>query len=171
MSNVTLEVQLSPSEMARIKAILQRVEPKLRNSLARDLRKNLKPVADNIVGAFPSQAPLSGMAPRWGGVDAKVVTNSMAKPGRALALFSVRANPASFARLLSITERAGSRSGGFTAQGKAMISNSKGGLQERFPLDGSGGRFVFRAFRSNLPMALRITREAIDRFTDKFNRS
>ena len=170
-ANVSIETSLSPQEVARVRAIMNRVDPKLRASLARDLRRSLTPLANNIVSAFPTQAPLSGMTERWGGITAKVSTSSMAKPGRALALFTVRANPAGFARLLSITERAGSRSQGITPQGKAMISNPRGGLQERYPLDGSGGRFVFRAFRQQLPDAVRIAREAIDRFIDKFNRS
>lgn len=167
--NVKLEVQLSPAEMARIKAILQRVDPKMRASLAKDLRRDLKPIANNIVSAFPTTAPLSGLAPRWGGVSAKVTTNSMARPGRALALFRVFANPAGFARLLSITERAGSRSDGFTPQGQAMIRALQS--PDRWPLDGRGGRFVFRPFRRQLPEAIDITRKAINRFIDKFNRS
>jgi hypothetical protein len=109
------------------------------------------------------------MAPRFGSVTAKVTTNSMARPGRALALFSVRANPGGFARLLSITERAGSRSDGFTPQGRAMIQALQS--PSRFPLDGKGGRFVFKPFRQNLPKAVGIAMDAIDRFIDKFNRS
>ena len=167
MSNVSIDAQLPPGEVAKVRAILNRVDPELRKALAKDLRRDLKPVANNIAGAFPSQSPLSGMTARWGGVSAKVTTNSMARPGRALALFSVKANPAGFARLLSITERAGSRSNGFTPQGSAMIR----GLQSRYPLDGKGGRFVFRPFRANLPKAVDIARDAIDRFIDKFNRS
>jgi hypothetical protein len=170
MANVSIEAQLPPSEVVKVRAILNSVDPKLRVALAKDLRTGLKPIAGDIQAAFPS-APLPGMAPRWGSVTAKVTTNSMARPGRALALFSVSANPAGFARLLSITERAGSRSDGFTPQGRAMISNPKGGLQERFPLDGKGGRFVFKPFRQNLPKAVEIARDAIDRFINQFNRS
>ena len=165
MSNVSMDAQLSPQEVARVRAILNRVDPELRKALAKDLRTDLKPIANAIQGAFP-QAPLSGLAPRWGNVSAKVTTNSMARPGRALALFSVRANPGGFARLLAITERAGSRSSGFTPQGRVMTRE----LEDRFPLDGRGGRFVFRPFRRNLPKAVDITRQAIDRFVDKFNR-
>ena len=169
MSNVSIDAQLPPGEVAKVRAILNRVDPELRKALAKDLRSDLKPIANSIQGAFPSRAPLSGLAPRWGSVTAKVTTNSMARPGRALALFSVRANPAGFARLLSITERAGSRSSGLTRQGQAMISALQS--PSRFPLDGKGGRFIFRPFRANLPKAVDIAREAIDRFIEKFNRS
>ena len=168
MSNVSLETELPQSEIIRLRVILNSVDPKLRASLAKDLRTGLKPIADQIAGAFPS-APLSGMAPRWGSVSAKVTTNSMARPGRGLAVFRVSANPSGFARLLSITERAGSRSDGFTPQGRAMIRTLN--RPDRFPLDGRGGRFVFRPFRRNLPQAVNIALEAIDRFIEKFNRS
>ena len=169
MSNVSIDARLSPAEVARVRAMLKAVDPKLRQTLARDLRRSLTPIANNIVGAFPSQAPLSGMAPRWGGITAKVATSGKGGPGRALALFKVSANPAGFARLLSITERAGSRSGGFTPQGEAMIRALQS--PSRYPLDGKGGRFVFRSFRQQLPDAVRIAREAIDRFVERLNRS
>jgi len=168
MSNVSLEAELPQSEIIRVRVILNSVDPKLRASLAKDLRTGLQPIANQIAGAFPS-APLSGMEPRWGGVSAKVTTNSMARPGRGLAVFRVAANPGGFARLLSITERAGSRSDGFTPQGRSMISTLQS--PSRYPLDGSGGRFVFRAFRRNLPQAVGVAMEAIDRFIEKFNRS
>jgi hypothetical protein len=168
MSNVSLEAQLPQSEIIRLRVILNSVDPKLRASLAKDLRTGLRPIADNIQSAFPS-APLSGMETRWGGVTAKVTTNSMARPGRGLAVFRVSANPAGFARLLSITERAGSRSDGFTPQGRSMINTLNS--PSRYPLDGRGGRFIFRPFRRNLPQAVNIALAAIDRFIDKFNRS
>ena len=169
MSNVRIDAQLSPAEVARVRGMLKVVDPKLKAALARDLRRRLTPIANNIVGDFPAQSPLSGMATRWGGVTAKVSASAKPGPGRALALFKVSANPASFARLLSITERAGSRSSGITPQGEAMIR----GLErpDRFPLDGKGGRFLFKSFRRHLPRAVEIARESIDRFVDKLNRS
>jgi hypothetical protein len=170
MDVVNIQVEIPPARLAEVRAMLARVDPKLKTALAKDLRTGLSPIASRIVADFPKVAPLSGMGPRWGQVSAKVVTNSMAKPGRALALINVRGETA-FARLLSITERAGSRSNGFSGRGRAMISNPRGGLQERFPLDGKGGRFVFRSFRSHLPEAIAVAMKSIDRFIDNFNRS
>ncbi len=157
---------LPEKEVRRVQKQLEKVDPDLRKSLAKDLRTDLKPVSSKIVSDFPA-SPLSGMDARWGNVTAKIVTNSMARPGKALALFSVKANPGSFARLLSITERAGSRSDGFIPQGEAMIRT----LQQRHPLDGKGGRFVFKSFREQLGDIRGIARDAIDRFTTKLNRS
>jgi len=167
---IELEIEIPPARLAEVRAMLSRVDPKLKTALAKDLRTGLAPIASKIVSDFPKEAPLSSMRPRWGQVSSKVVTNSMAKPGKALALITVRGETA-FARLLSITERAGSRSAGFTPYGRAMISNPRGGLQERFPLDGKGGRFVFRSFRAQLPAAIAVAMKSIDKFIDSFNRS
>lgn len=161
-----IEAQISPATLAKTRAMLERVDPQLKRALAKDLRTGLGPTANKIVGDFPRRGPLSGMSSRWGTVSGKVVTNSMAKPGRAIATINVSGDPG-FARLLSITERAGSRSAGFTPQGRAMITN----LQSRFPLDGKGGRFVFSSFRTHLPEAVGVALKAIDRFIDNFNRS
>jgi hypothetical protein len=167
---IELEIEIPPARLAEVRAMLARVDPKLKRALAKDLRVGLADTAGKIVADFPKEAPLSGMNSRWGRVSAKVVTNSMSKAGIALSLINVTGE-ASFARLLSITERAGSRSNGFTRFGSAMISNPRGGLQERYPLDGKGGRFVFRSFRSHLPGAIQVALKSIDKFIDNFNRS
>jgi hypothetical protein len=164
--NTRISAEIPPATIAKTRAMLARVDPNLKRALAKDLRSGLSPTASKIVSDFPRQAPLSGMTPRWGNVSAKVVTNSMAKPGRAIATINVSGGT-EFARLLAITERAGSRSSGFVPRGRAMIQN----LQERFPLDGRGGRFVFKSFRQHLPDAIDVALKSIDRFIDNFNRS
>jgi len=162
---VNIDMKLTPQKLAEVRAILNRVEPALKSQLAKELRVGLNPVVSKIVGDYPKQAPLSGMASRWGTVSGKVVTNSMSKPGKALALINVSGG-SSFGRLLSITERAGSRSKGISPSGKAMIEN----LQRRHPLDGKGGRFVFKSFRTQKPEILAIALRSIDNFIAKLNR-
>lgn len=166
---IALDVEIPPAEVAKVQAMLKSVEPKLRRSLSRDLNKSLKPTAAQIVSDFPA-APLSGLESRWGGVSAKVRVDLNGPPNKALARIIVKADPPSFARLLSITERAGSRSGGFTPQGRAMISNSRGGLQERKPLVGRGGRFLFKSFFEQRNNVNRQVIDALERFVSKFNK-
>jgi hypothetical protein len=75
-----------------------------------------------------------------------------------------------FARLLSITERAGSRSGGYTPSGKAMIKGPTGkGLQDRYPLVGRGGRFIWKAFLSELPELQEVSIKIVNDFVDDVN--
>lgn len=165
---ISIDVELSPAELAKLQAMLNSVEPKLRRSLSRDLHKSLRGIAQNIDADFPP-APMSGLAPRWGRITTTVGVDFNGPPSKALARFIVKAEP-TFARLFAITERAGSRTGGYTPQGMNLISNPRGGLQERFPLQGKGGRFAFASYyRQRVDVAQRV-REAVDRFLDKFNK-
>ena len=166
---LVLDIEIPPAEIAKIQGMLKVLEPKLRRSLSRDLNKSLKPVAAQIVADFPS-APLSGLASRWGRISAAVRVDVNGPPNKALARFIIKADPPEFARLLSITERAGSRSKGLTPQGRNLISNSKGGLQERKPLVGAGGRFAFKSYFDQRNDVSRKVVDALARFIDKFNR-
>ena len=166
---IELDVQIPPAEIARVQGMLKVLEPKLRRSLSRDLNDSLKSNAAQIVKDFPP-APMSGLASRWGGVTAAVRIDLNGPPNKALARFIIKADPPSFARLLSITERAGSRSNGLTPQGRNLISNSKGGLQERNALVGRGGRFLFKSFFAQRNDMARKVLDAIDRFVVKFNK-
>lgn len=166
---ISLDVEIPPAEVAKVQAMLKLVEPKLRRSLSRDLHKSLKPIAQQIEADFPP-APMSGLASRWGSVTAKVGVNFNGPPKKALARFMIKADPPSFARLLSITERAGSRTEGYTPQGRNLISNPRGGLQQRAPLVGRGGRFVFASFHRQRDDVTRRVLAALDRFVDNFNK-
>jgi hypothetical protein len=165
---ISIDVALSPAELAKVQAMLKLVEPKLRRSLSRDLHKSLRPVAEKIDSDFPS-APMSGLASRWGRITTKVGVDFNGPPNKALARFIVKAEPG-FERLFAITERAGSRTRGYTPQGMKLISNSRGGLQERFPLEGKGGRFAFASFFKQRVDVAKKVRDAVDRFIDKFNK-
>jgi hypothetical protein len=167
---IVLDVQIPPAEIAKIQGMLKLLEPKLRRSLSRDLNKTLKPTAAQIVADFPA-APMSGLKSRWGGVSAAVRVDLNGPPNKALARFIIKADPPSFARLLSITERAGSRSRGFTPQGMNLITNSKGGLEDRHPLvKGRGGRFLFASYYNQRNDVARKVLDAIERFINKFNK-
>jgi hypothetical protein len=166
---IALDVEIPPAEIAKVQAMLKRLEPSLRKNLSRDLNNSLKPTAAQIVKEFPP-APMSGLAPRWGGVKAAVRVDLNGPPNKALARFIIKADPPSFARLLSITERAGSRSSGLTPQGTNLISNSRGGLQQRNPLVGRGGRFLFKSFFDQRNDVSRKVIQALERFVDKFNK-
>lgn len=166
---ITLDVQLSPAQIAEVQAMLKLLDPKIRRSLSRTLNNTLKSNAQQIVKDFPGP-PMSGLAPRWGGITAAVRVDVNGPPNKALARFIVKANPPSFAKLLSITERAGSRSGGLTPQGSNLISNPRGGLQERQPLVGRGGRFVFASFyKQRRDVSAKVV-DALNKFITDFNK-
>lgn len=169
VDGIELDIEIPPAEIAKIQAMLKLVEPRLRRSLSRDLHKSLRPVAEQIMSEFPP-APMSGLASRWGTVTAKVGVDFNGPPNKALARFVIKGEPG-FERLLSITERAGSRTEGYTPQGRKLISNSRGGLEERNPLvKGRGGRFLFASFYKQRNDVAQRVLDALDRFIDKFNK-
>ena len=141
----------------------KQIDPKLKARMQRDLRTKLRPMADKIAGQVPNTGPLSRMTPRWGTAQAKVTTAPGSKAGRAIVMIAV--SGPGFERILSITERAGSRSSGFTNSGKAMIT----ALQERYPLVGKGGRFIWKAFLRNQPMLNATSIQIINDFVDDIN--
>lgn len=144
------------------------IDPKLKARMQRDLRTQLRPMADKIAGKVPNTGPLSGMTPRWGTAQAKVTTAPNSRAGRAIVMIAV--SGPGFARMLSITERAGSRTGGYTASGKAMINGPSGkGLQDRYPLVGKGGRFIWKAFLGYLPVLSQVSIKIINDFVDDVN--
>lgn len=162
---VELDVKIPPRTEGRLRRTIAKVPKGVRRQLSNDLRRELKPIAARVAAGVPNQAPLSGMAPRWGGAEAEVKTFPAGKPGRAIATINVYGEDQKFNRLLAITERAGSRSEGISPRGKAMISN----LEERYPLVGQGGRFIWKAWLKHRPEAVGRAIDSINRFVDKMN--
>ena len=119
------------------------LDPKLKKKMQRDLRTKLRPMAE-------------------------VTTATASRAGRAIVMISV--SGPGFARILSITERAGSRTNGYTASGKAMINGPTGkGLQDRYPLVGRGGRFIWKAFLQYQPLLRATSISIVNDFIDEAN--
>jgi hypothetical protein len=98
---------------------------------------------------------------------AEIKTFPKGRPGRAIATIRVMGDSGGFAKLLSITELAGSVTpGGYSKRGASMISV----LQEDYPLVGKGGRFVWKAWLKVRPEAVGLAIASINRFVEKFNR-
>lgn len=147
---------------------MKKLDPKLKAKMQRDLRNKLRPMADKIAGAVPSSGPLSKMTPRWGNAQAKVQTATGRRAGGAIVMISV-AGPG-FEKILAITERAGSRTKGYTPSGRAMINGPTGkGLQDRYPLVGKGGRFIWKAFLRYQPILVAVSSDIVNDFIDEAN--
>lgn len=163
---IQLDIVIPKKTERELQRTLKKIDPKLKRKLSSHLRGGLNPIADKVAQGVPSQAPLSGMTGRWGAVSAKVRTFPAARPGRAIALINVSGDDRAFNRLLAITERAGSRTPGLTNVGRIMTSV----LEDRYPLVGSGGRFVWKAWLKHRPQAVAIAIEGINKFVDTVNR-
>lgn len=161
-----MDIQIPPKTERELRAVLNKIEPGVRRQLSTKLRSGLKPIAAKVTAGIPVQAPLSGMAQNWGAAQAKVATYPKAPPGRAIATIKVSADSSRFAKYLSLTELAGYITPqGFTRTGRAMINN----LQERYPLVGRGGRFIWKAWLKARPGAVAIAIDSINDFVTKFN--
>ena len=109
---------------------------------------------------------MSGMAMTWGYVKSSIRTNPRAKDGRAIAIIAIAGENKQFNRTLAITERAGSRTAGYTASGRRMTQV----LQDRYPLVGRGGRFVWKAWLKHKPEAMRGALTILNNFVAQYNR-
>ena len=127
----------------------------------------MKPIAQQIANAVPSVAPLSGMTPRWGYAKSNVRTFLNARPGRAIATINVQGDGYAFTRLLAITERAGSRTEGYSRRGRDMIRALN--FPDRYPMDGKGGRFIWAAWMKYRPLAKQAALDIINRWTFEIN--
>lgn len=163
-------VQLSIEVPTRTRIIVQRelnrLPDQVKKELSSNLRKALKGPAANIVADFPKRAPMSGMESTWGYVNASIRTNPKAKDGRAIAIIAVAGEDKAFNRTVAITERAGSRTAGYTASGRRMTKV----LQDRYPLVGKGGRFIWKSWLKHKPEAIRGALLILNAFVEKYNR-
>lgn len=163
---VQLEIKLPQKTINQVQYRLATLDPQVRKELAKDLRTALKGPAASIVADFPRQAPMSGMTPRWGRVKASIRTNPMAAQGRAIAIIGVAGEDKGFNRTVAITERAGSRTEGYTKQGRVMTRV----LEDRYPLVGKGGRFIWKAWLKHKPKAVAGALAILNKFVEKYNR-
>ena len=146
--------------------------------MRKDLRTSLSPFTKQIADAVPSTPPLSGFgdgdfghsgATGWSSVRASVGFT----PGRSRNggnhLVSVKINPGNKKRGVYIAELAGSRSSGFTAQGRHLIK----ALNQNERMIGKGGRYAYSKFRLLRPdiviLAVMIVNKTIAKVNRKIN--
>ena len=147
--------------------------------MRKDLRTSLSPFTKQIADAVPTEPPLSGFgdgdfghsgATGWSSVRASVgFTPGMGRKGAANHLVSMKVNPGNKKRGVYIAELAGSRSNGFTAQGRHLIK----ALNADTPMKGKGGRYAYSKFRLLRPdiviLAVAIVNKTIAKVNRKIN--
>lgn len=165
-TTLRMDITIPPKTERELRRTLDKIDPGVRRQLSNALRRDLKPIAAEVTAGIPPKAPLSRMTPNWGRGEARIATYPKAPPGRAIATIKVYGDSSRFAKYLSLTELAGSVTpSGFTRSGRHMISV----LQERFPLVGRGGRFIWKAWLKARPKAVALSIGAINDFVAKFN--
>lgn len=157
---------------------LKALDSTLVKEMRKDLRTSISPFTKQIADAVPSEPPLSGFgdgdfghsgATGWSSVKASVGFT----PGRSRKggnhLVSVTVTQSKKKRGTYIAELAGSRSNGFTAQGRHLIK----ALNAQTPMKGKGGRYAYSKFRLLRPdiviLAVMIVNKTIAKVNRKIN--
>lgn len=163
----SFQVEVDPIQVAFVQKNIRKLDPQLKRQLTKELRGELVPIARDIAAAVPPEAPLSGMTARWGYAKAGVRTFVNARPGRAIATINVQGDGYAFTRLLAITERAGSRTEGYSRRGRDMIRALN--QPDRYPMNGKGGRFIWEAWMKYRPRAKEAALGIINRWVFEIN--
>lgn len=150
---------------------LKKIDPDLVKALRSDLRSSMKPFAQQIKQASPQDPPLSGMGhngptrylPTTNNVS--MTTGKSRKFPEMSALVSIRATPKNKTRGFYSAELAGSRSTGYTPQGRNMIAV----LNQRKPMVGRGGRYAYDSFQRQQPMIFAVAINVIDKHVSQVN--
>lgn len=165
---------LKKSDVEAVLRELKNVDTALVNEFRKSFRTDLKPVNESIRSKIPSEAPLSGFTKKSGTAPyvfarptASVKVNTRHKPGRSFSnlvttRFTDRRPNAGF----SVMELAGSKSGGNTPQGRALIS----ALNSRAPIRQGLGRFAIPEWKKKGPDVERIARNILEKFSKQVNR-
>lgn len=149
---------------------LKEADAKLPAMFRKEMRERIAPIAKKIESNFPKTAPMSGFnndgRTGWSPMKASIsITPGRSKkyPKRQ-SLVSIVMTAKKYGGLEiagpAIAELAGSRSSGETLSGVNMIKV----LNQRAPMVGAGGRFMYKAFRKERPEAVRIADEVINKY-------
>lgn len=149
-------------ELRKVLSALKQIEPDSQKNLGRQLKSELKFVADQV-GQSLQESPLSGLrGDKWGWAPKKASVSFT--PGksrvRATNLVSIRANygdSAGYPFGIWLGEFARNYS---TNRGRALIQN----LNARKPMKGKGGRFAYAQMRLLRPDIVRIATKVMNDF-------
>jgi len=140
----------------QLKSEFRQLDKSVQKETKAGIKKSLGSVTSRMQGEIDSirpDAPMSGMSSgsklnQWRSPAVKPSLRLSAGPGKAVAQITA-SGKSGYKRMFAITERAGSRSSGFTDSGKRMIRV----LQKRNRLvKGKGGRYAFRAYLKYRPL-------------------
>jgi hypothetical protein len=127
---------------------VKEIDVEIRKRLIKNLKADLKPTGDSIAKAVPTLGRPNDMRgfghggdTAWNPVRASVHVTPGGGRGT-LARFEIYGSPKR--RAMKLADLAGTKSGGFTPQGRALVEN----LKRKYPLSagGKGGRFAWSNF-------------------------
>lgn len=186
MPGSLLKPVIDGAALQKLKQDLKGLDESLHLSVSKEITGYLRPIAKNMAGSLPQQAPISGFAKRgnrarWSGVKGQAYSSAFAKPGKAtsiarIELFGNGKDLAAF-KLADLAGTKGqyddggiSRAGpsgrqhALNGQGRAMVE----ALSQKHPLSagGRGGRFGWAVFMKSRPEIISRTIVLLNKFAE-----
>lgn len=167
------EFTIKAADLKVLLAELKQVDPKLRSTLQKEMRDKLKPFADGLKGAAPSQSPLSGFSKGVASSKRYTYAPPLASVKTPL---GKRAKKPGFYPVVSMSFRGRAKTAGFnifelaqqgqTRQGSAMVR----ALNAKFPVQGGLGRFIIPAAKKDSGEVTEVARKIIEKYVAIVNR-
>lgn len=145
-----IDQKIDAVSFKQLKSEFRELDREVRKKTVGGIKKSIGSVTSRMQGEIQSSVnspPMTGMGSggpnnRWAYPNVKPSLRLSAGPGKAVAQITATGK-GRYKRMFALTERAGSRSSGFTDAGKRMVRV----LDERNKLvKNRGGRYAFRAF-------------------------
>jgi len=167
------QFSIKAADLKVLLAELKQVDPELRKTLQKEMRDKLKPFANTLKGAAPTQSPLSGFAK---GV-ASSTRYTYAPPLASIKTpLGKRAKKPGFYPVVSMSFRGRAKTAGLnimelaaqgrTPQGVAMVR----ALNSSFPVRSGLGRFIIPEAKRNSGEVTRVARDVIEKYVALVNR-
>jgi len=151
-----IEQKIDAVSFKQLKSQFRELDRQVQKQTKDGIKKSIGSVTSRMQGEIDSirpDAPMSGMASgskrnQWRSANVKPSLRLSAGPGMAVAQITA-SGKSGYKRMFALTERAGSRSSGFTPAGQRMIGvlEGKNRLVRR-----KGGRYAFRAYLKYRPL-------------------
>jgi hypothetical protein len=148
-----IDLEIPKATWTQFQQNYREIDKETQRAIVKGIKGSIGDVAKKMkseIRADVQQPPMSGMKyggkmSRWRYPNVSTSLTLLAGRGQRVAQLIARGG-SGHQRMFNITELAGSRSSGFTDEGKRMIEV----LNERNPLvRGKGGRYFFRSFVNN----------------------
>ena len=151
-----IDQKIDAVSFKELKAEFRQLDREVQKETKNGIKKSIGSVTSRMQGEINTirpNAPMSGMATgsklnQWRSPNVKPSLRLSAGPGKAVAQITA-SGKSGYKRMFAITERAGSRSSGFTERGKRMIQVLEG---RNKLVKGQGGRYAFRAYLKYRPL-------------------
>ncbi len=148
----------------------------LTQQFSKEMRSKLNPVAKSLSATIPPKPPLSKMnrniaGEPWGWKKPRPTIRASKgkrpRPNRPTSAVSIRFRTKAPNHGFYVAELAGSRTGGYTPQGRAFIRN----LNAALPIKGGLGRTVIPAYRDKGDEITKVAEEVVGSWVKFINRN